>query len=78
MRGHSFIVVSRLDLYPHLLTVEADGGGGVCVLPMLEPVEDGGLATAVKPNHHTVVAAAAAQADQASQGGAARGYVTAS
>ena len=32
---------------------------------MFQPVEDGGLATAVQPNHHTMVASTAAQAHQA-------------
>ena len=48
----------------HLLTVESNGWSSVCVLSILEPVQDGCLATAVQPDHDAVVAAAAAEADQ--------------
>ena len=48
----------------HLLTVESDGGSSVSVLSILEPIQDGGLAAAVQPDHDAVVAAAAAQAHQ--------------
>ena len=40
----------------YLLAVEADGGDGVGVAAVLEPVEDGGLPTAVQPQEHTVIA----------------------
>ena len=48
----------------HLLTVESDGGSCVCVLSVLEPVQDGGLAAAVQPDHDAVVAAAAPEAHE--------------
>ena len=54
----------------YLLAVEADGGDGVGVLAVLEPVEDGGLAAPVQPDHDAVVAAAGAQGDEALQRGA--------
>ena len=54
----------------YLLAVEADGGDGVGVLAVLEPVKDGGLAAPVQPDHDAVVAAAGAQGDEALQRGA--------
>ena len=54
----------------YLLAVEADGGDSVGVLAVLEPVEDGGLAAPVQPDHDAVVAAAGAQGDEALQRGA--------
>ena len=44
------------DLSSYLLTVEPDGGDGVGVAAVLEPVEDGGLPTSVQPQEHTVIA----------------------
>ena len=49
----------------YLFTVESYRWHGVGVLAILESVEDGGLPTSVKPDHHAMVASAAAEAHEA-------------
>ena len=48
----------------YLFTVESYCGDCVCVLSILESVEDSCLSAAIQANHHTMIASARAETDQ--------------